>query len=55
MYLPPTSLRGDEGGTDTDYEIFVTLGGKINNFSYWPTWGSCNVLKITTGRGFDAA
>ena len=28
MYLPPTSLTGDEGGTDTDLEFFVTLGGK---------------------------
>ena len=28
MYLPPNSLVGEEGGTDTDLECFVTLGGK---------------------------
>ena len=28
MFLPPASLTGDEGGTDTTVEFFVTLGGK---------------------------
>ena len=28
MYLPPSSLTGDEGGTDTEVEFVVTLGGK---------------------------
>ena len=28
MYLPPNSLVGDEGGTDTNLEFLATLGGK---------------------------
>ena len=28
MNLPANSLAGDEGGTDTDLEFFITLGGK---------------------------
>ena len=52
MYLPANSLVVDEGGTDTDLEFFITLGGKkLTTFPIGPRGAAemCWRLQQTAG------